>query len=69
MKFFRIIIIGPFILKYLIFAFIPNVNIVAIPVICMFHILGIMVGVAYAVRGRAKHLPLIGRITIIKWER
>ena len=54
---------------YLIFAFIPNVNIVAIPVICMFHILGIMVGFAYAVRGRAKHLPLIGRITIIKWER
>lgn len=54
---------------YLIFAFIPNVNIIAIPIICMFHILGIMIGFAYAVRGRAKHLPLIGRITIIKWER
>ena len=53
---------------YLIFAFIPNVNIIVIPIICMFHILGIIIGISYAVRGKAKHLPLIGRITIIKWE-
>lgn len=53
---------------YLAFAFIPNVNIWAIPVIVIFHIIGIFWGMYGSAHGRAKTLPLIGKLTIIKWK-
>ena len=53
---------------YLAFAFIPNVNIWAIPVIVIFHIIGIFWGMYGSAHGRAKTLPIIGKLTIIKWK-
>lgn len=53
---------------YLAFAFIPNVNVVALPIIVIFHILGIFYGMYTSAHGKAKTLPLIGKITIIKWN-
>lgn len=53
---------------YLIFGFIPTVNLIALPFILMFHLLGILVGINYAARGKAKPLPIIGRIKLVKWE-
>lgn len=53
---------------YLAFAFIPNVNVWAIPVIVIFHIIGVFWGMYGSAHGRAKTLPLIGKFTIIKWK-
>ena len=53
---------------YLIFAFIPDINIYVLPVISLFHIFAIMVGISNVIRSKARPLPIIGRIIIIKWE-
>ncbi len=53
---------------YLAFAFIPNVNVWAIPIIIIFHIIGIFWGMYGSAHGRAKTLPIIGKLTIIKWK-
>ena len=50
-------------------AFVPAINMVAIPLVIMFHILGIIVGMNYSFRGKAKPLPLIGKIKIIQWDK
>ncbi len=58
-----------FVILYLAFMFIPNVNIIVLPFIIMLHLLGIIAGVNSALRGIARKLPLIGRIKIINWEK
>lgn len=53
---------------YLAFGFIPNVNIIALPIIVIFHIIAIFYGMYNSAHGRARPIPLIGKITIIKWN-
>ena len=53
---------------YLIFGFIPSVNVVALPIIVIFHVLGIFYGMYNSAHGRARPFFLIGKITIIKWS-
>ena len=53
---------------YLIFGFIPSVNVVALPIIIIFHVLGIFYGMYNSAHGRARPFFLIGKITIIKWS-
>ncbi len=53
---------------YLAFAFIPNVNIVAIPVIIMFHLLAVIAGMSAAAHAKARKL-LFFDIRIINWEK
>lgn len=54
---------------YLSFAFIPNVNRIAIPLVILIHLLAILIGMSNASKGRAKIYPVIGRIKIIKWNK
>lgn len=53
---------------YLIFGFIPSVNVVALPIIIIFHVLGIFYGMYNSAHGRARPFFLIGKLTIIKWS-
>lgn len=53
---------------YLAFGFIPGVNIYALPIIILFHILGIFYGMYNSAHGRARPFWLIGKINIIKWN-
>lgn len=54
---------------YLAFAFIPTVNKIAIPFVIMLHIIWMFAGVGTALKGRAYHIPLVGKIKIIDWEK
>jgi len=54
---------------YLSFAFIPAVNMIAIPFVIMFHILWMFAGIASALHGRAFSVPLLSKIKIIDWEK
>ena len=51
---------------YLAFAFIPNVNIIAIPIVILIHLLGICTGVAASIKGKANKMLVIGNIPLIK---
>ena len=51
---------------YLAFVFIPNVNVVAIPIILMIHLLGMSLGVAGSLRGKANKILFLSSIPIIK---
>lgn len=53
---------------YLAFGFIPGINIYALPIIILFHILGIFYGMYNSAHGRARQFWLIGKIKIIKWN-
>lgn len=53
---------------YLAFVFIPNINVWVVPIIIIFHIIGIFWGMYDSAHGKAKTLPLIGKLTIIKWK-
>ncbi len=54
---------------YLGFAFIPTVNVIAIPFVIMIHIIWVIAGVSTALRGRAYSVPVVGKIKIVDWEK
>ncbi len=53
---------------YLIFGFIPTVNLIALPIIILFNVLGMLYGMYNSATGKAKPFFLIGKITLIKWN-
>ena len=53
---------------YLIFGFIPTVNLIALPIIILFNVLGVFYGMYNSATGRARPFFLIGKITLIKWN-
>lgn len=54
---------------YLVFGFIPVINLVALAIILTLHIVYIAAGISSAVRGKAKKLPLIGGIKLIDYKK
>lgn len=54
---------------YLSFAFIPGINVIALPFVIMLHLMGVIAGVSTALRGRAFCIPVLGKVRIIDWEK
>ena len=54
---------------YLAFAFFPSVRVIALPIVVIFHVLGIFFGVYNSAHGRARALPVIGKLELIKWNK
>ena len=53
---------------YLSVGFIDEIKLIAIPIIIIFHVLGIFYGMYNSAHGRARPFWLIGKLTIIKWH-
>ena len=54
---------------YLAFAFFPTVRVIALPIIVIFHVIGIFFGMYNSAHGRARAFPIVGKLEIIKWNK
>ncbi len=54
---------------YLAVGFIPVFNLFMMPMVVFAHLFYVIIGFAFGIRGKAKPLPLIGRIKIIKIDK